>query len=251
MSLAAANLSSVNESDWKFGPEVIYDARVHSTAHNPIVNTITMDITMKLKCRPKSDTTLSCQFDKPKTVISKRIGDPRESVGDDLAKWPFELRFYEKGLKDIVVPSAIHPATLDMIRALVNQLNVGTDASFLSAEHAEFDENEQSAAAGLCNTHYIVTKNKQLHELDVQNKKNNNYQMILIGPASASGRNDQKSTAVSMKEIKRTRNVNKCSDPIEYFFGNRELQREKPRSIDTKLVSHLNFLLLSSCYSIY
>lgn len=211
--------------DWKYGPEAIYEVRFaceqciwfdhgHPETAAPSITTF------QLGCRPKSNSTLSCQlYSENGMKITSKIWD--ESLEPEI----FELNFDRNGLQKIIVSDRMDPFFLDLIKAAVAQLNVAVDVFKIRKNHFEISEN---FFTGTCQTHYLFIAEKiPVNKQQQANEKP--YKNLLIAESEPSKGN--------VKKLGRTRNLDKCHKRLDYFFPNMSPMQASPSEFEAKLVS--------------
>ncbi|XP_053973569.1 vitellogenin-like [Hylaeus volcanicus] len=207
-------------SDWqRYGPECTYDVLVNMSLANIVheKDNFCSMIATELKCRPKGSDTLACRF------VNGRIvrPDPEDNrctnsknfvpvsdrfVGAD----PFEVRFNARGIENLVVPRQIPRWRLDMMRAIVGQLNVGFE---LEKGRQRFVAMENSSI-GYCQveirmsrTEYVMDDETGNGDLEIDFEPTRPE----VVPLDRAG--------LTIEKVRQPKN---CPNRKIYFFGNHE-----------------------------
>ncbi|XP_014471556.1 PREDICTED: uncharacterized protein LOC106742792 [Dinoponera quadriceps] len=135
---AQVTVDPSRQSEWNmYGGECTYDVFVIMSLSNiaPADKSFCSEIKSDLKCRPKGQDSLSCHFqnswirhpglkENNCTSAMDLVPTGTRFVGEE----PFEIRFNPRGIQNLVVSKNTPRWQLDMIRAIVSQLNIGFEA---------------------------------------------------------------------------------------------------------------------------
>lgn len=175
-------------------------------------------IASELKCRPKGSDTLGCRFANGK-IVRPNPDDSRCSNAKNFVpindkfinEDPFEIRFNSKGIENLVVPRSIPRWRLDMIRVIVDKLNVGFEVEngrdrFVTMENSSI---------GYCEVEVKMTRpgygrgngaeSEGLFDIVFEPKRAN---LVPLSRAALG--------------IDKVRQPKKCPNRKIYFFGNHE-----------------------------
>ncbi|XP_046836477.1 uncharacterized protein LOC124432028 [Vespa crabro] len=197
------------------------------------------DAVSTLKCRPRVPDTLNCRFEAAKMQIYEDglYELARETVED---LWmddePFEIIFDENGIKNLIVTKNMEPWTIDMIRSIVNQLNVGVDIR--NKQDGIFTAIERSFL-GKCQT-----KIELYHGLSYDNRwKDEKFEIIPM--------NGINKVTSEFFDIEKRRNIDDCEHGV-YFFASKSAYTDLPRDVTTVIKSSMSRIIISdSNYTSY
>ncbi|XP_076175882.1 vitellogenin [Ptiloglossa arizonensis] len=205
-------------SDWqRYGPESTYDVLVNMSLANIVHerdNFCSM-IASELKCRPKGSDTLSCRFANGR-IVRPRHGDERCTNADNFVPVserfidtePFEIRFNSRGIENLVVSRHIPRWRLDMMKAIVGQLNIGFE---LEKGRQRFVAMEDSSI-GYCEVE--ITMSRTGYQRDT------GYGDLNI--AFEPPRPEIVPLDRAILQIEKVRQPKSCPNRKIYFFGNHE-----------------------------
>ncbi|XP_043803210.1 vitellogenin-like [Apis laboriosa] len=210
-----------DDSDWqRYGPECTYDVLVNMSLSNIVhdEDTICSMIASELKCRTKGSDTLNCHFSNGRIVRpnpeDERCSNARNFVpmGDRFVdEEPFEIRFNARGIENLVVSRDIARWRLDMVRAIIGQLNVGFELT-AEKEHDRFVTMENSSI-GYCEVEVKVSRAGYGEESDDERKFE-----IVLEPERAG----MVPLSRGSIRIEKVRWPKRCPNRKIYFFGNHE-----------------------------
>ncbi|KOC59837.1 Vitellogenin [Habropoda laboriosa] len=175
-------------------------------------------IASELKCRPKGSDSLSCRFANGKIVRpdpdDTRCSNARNFVPISekfVSEDPFEIRFNSKGIENLVVSRSIARWRLDMIRAIVGQLNIGFEVDnerdrFVTMENSSF---------GLCEVEVMMSRAGYGRGSDVERQ---GHVEIVFEPE----RPGLVPLSRASLRIEKIRHTKMCPNKKIYFFGNHE-----------------------------
>lgn len=208
-----------DDSDWqRYGPECTYDVLVNMSLSNIVhdEDTICSMIASELKCRTKGSDTLNCHFSNGRIVRpdpkNERCSNARNFVpiGDRFVdEEPFEIRFNARGIENLVVSRDIARWRLDMMRAIVGQLNIGFELT-AEKEHDRFLTMENSSI-GYCEVEVKVSRAGYGEESDEKFE-------IMLEPERAG----MVPLSRGSIRIEKVRYPKRCPNRKIYFFGNHE-----------------------------
>lgn len=204
-----------DDSDWRrYGPECTYDVLVNMSLSNIDVhdeNTICSMIAFELKCRAKGSDTLNCRFSKGRIVRPEEERCSRNFASSDrfVDEEPFEIRFNARGIENLVVSRDIARWRLDMMRAIIGQLNVGFE---LGSEYDRFVTMENSSV-GYCEVEVKVSRAGYGGE----DGGGGEFE-IALEPERA----DMAPLSRGSVQIEKVRWPKRCPNRKIYFFGNQE-----------------------------
>ncbi|XP_016910737.2 vitellogenin [Apis cerana] len=205
-----------DDSDWRrYGPECTYDVLVNMSLSNIDIhdeNTICSMIAFELKCRAKGSDTLNCRFSKGRIVRPEEERCSRNFVSSDrllLDEEPFEIRFNARGIENLVVSRDIARWRLDMMRAIIGQLNVGFE---LGSEYDRFVTMENSSV-GYCEVEVKVSRAGYGGE----DGGGGEFE-IALEPERA----DMAPLSRGSVQIEKVRWPKRCPNRKIYFFGNHQ-----------------------------
>ena len=221
------------DSPWEYGPEYTFQVRVNSTAipEEGSYVSIQLNVTAKLVCQPKGFYALSCHFrDSEANSYVWLDGTPAVPVNQEAYGFnqdQFEIKFNEQGLESLVVNENIQPRELDMIRVIVDQLNIGV----LVGKDGETFVAVENFTMGECATAFTVDRN-------------------VIGYPSHKNRGYMLGTMFSVKDgelvqIRKVRHLHMCTHKVPYFFGSAESFRQVSDVVST-VSSSKNVIMLTS-----
>ncbi|XP_003700968.2 vitellogenin [Megachile rotundata] len=216
----AVDESSYN-SDWqRYGLESTYDVLVNMSLSNIVHhrdNFCSM-LATELKCRSKGSDTLGCRFANGRIV---RL-DPEDDRCTNAKNFvpvsnrfvdeqPFEVRFNSRGIENLVVSRSIARWRLDMIRAIIGQLNVGFE---LEKGRQRFVTMENSSI-GYCEVEIRMSRAGYGREDTVE--RHRPFE-IVFEPE----RPDMLPLNRAVLQIEKVRKPKSCPNRKIYFFGNHE-----------------------------
>lgn len=180
-------------------------------------DTICSMIASELKCRAKGSDTLNCRFTNGRIVRPDPVRDERCSNARDFVPMsdrfvdeePFEIRFNARGIENLVVSRDIARWRLDMMRAILGQLNVGFE---LGREHDRFVAMENSSI-GRCEVEVKVSRAGYGREGDGGGEFE-----IVLEPE----RGDMVPLSRGSLWIEKVRWPKRCPNRKIYFFGNHQ-----------------------------
>ncbi|XP_008208848.1 uncharacterized protein LOC100677876 isoform X2 [Nasonia vitripennis] len=244
--------AQLRDAGWPQGAaESSYRFSVNSTAvsdsslHEPDRST-RFDMSAMLKCRFRGPASLICRMTDSKavsfasTTVDPTVpGEPLPDTMEDhaeyqLAEEAFEITFTPNGVGKILVNRTVSPGDLNMIRAIVNQLNIG--ANIAKKREPEFRHMEKSII-GKCDTVYHISKNSSGDFPGNNATWEDDYK--LSGLESLGRRKGE------TMRLEKWRNVNKCSLRADYFFGSREGFRTDPSDMEARIVQSESSMYVS------
>ncbi|KAL7307186.1 hypothetical protein TKK_0000910 [Trichogramma kaykai] len=140
----------------------------HQHDSGPVDRSTRFDLSSQLRCRFRGPASLVCRMCDTRAVsfASKDLNPASQAcpMPDTLqhhaeyqiAEEAFEISFAHQGVAKILVNRTVSPHDLNIIRALVNQFNVG--ANIAKRRETEFHQMEKSLI-GKCDTMFRVVKN--------------------------------------------------------------------------------------------
>ncbi|XP_058800701.1 uncharacterized protein LOC131669668 [Phymastichus coffea] len=206
------------------------------------------DMSALLKCRFRGPASLLCHMTDSKAVsfASSTLdpalpGVPLPGTTDQhpeyqLAEEAFEVTFTPYGIGKILVNRSVSPADLNMIRAVVNQLNVG--ANIAQRKEAQFQHTEKSLI-GKCDTTYRVAKDSSGGAAAESAPQPWEDDYRLSGLESLGRRKAE------TLRLEKRRNLHKCSLRADYFFGSREGLKTDPSDFEARVVSSESTIYVS------
>ncbi|XP_076641427.1 uncharacterized protein LOC143352643 [Halictus rubicundus] len=202
------------EQPWAHGPVYTFRVEVNSTAiPRDAVHSFRLNIATTLVCQPKGVTVLSCYFKNsmtdsfftssldpnvPGSPVNARTPQKAYEIYED----QFEINFATQGLDSYLVNEDIQPRELDMIRAIIDQLNIGNVAT-------DYDYNYhimENFTQGICDTHLIVKNDKS-------------YQRPWTLPDYLLRNLAHEFTYFTLAWIWKIRDMGACTHKVPYFFG--------------------------------
>ncbi|XP_053973570.1 uncharacterized protein LOC128873767 [Hylaeus volcanicus] len=227
---------------WMYGPVYTFEVQVNSTGiPEGGYTSVRLNMASKLICQPKSHNhhVLSCHFSDSKAnsfvteVLDPTIpGQPTSPVSRQTAyeMYPdqFEIKFTEQGIDSLVVNENIQPRELDMIRVVVDQLNIGA----LTDDYADAFEAMENYTQGECQTIFRITRNAIHRELD----EDREYVLETVYGLSE----DQ------LLQIRKIRNLHMCLHNVPYFFGSADTTRRYRDVMSTASSSESHIVVTSS-----
>ncbi|XP_003700877.2 uncharacterized protein LOC100880593 [Megachile rotundata] len=224
------------DSPWEYGPEYTFQVRVNSTAipEEGSYVSIRLNVTSKLVCQPKGFHVLSCHFrdSKADSYVTETLdpGIPEVPVSQEayeINQDQFEIKFSEQGLDSLVVNENIQPRELDMIRVIVDQLNIGV----LPGKYRETLMALENYTLGECMTDFDVDRNV----LDYPTHLNSDYQLLTMFKVKDG----------QVLQIRKRRHLHMCMHRVPYFFGSAESFREVSDVVST-ISSSTSYIVLTS-----
>lgn len=208
-------------SNWQqYGPESTYDVLVNMSLSNIVhqKDNFCSMIGAELKCRLKGSDTLGCHFANGRIVRP----DPEDArcsnaknfvpISDRFVdEQPFEVRFNSRGIENLVVSRNIARWRLDMIRAIIGQLNVGFE---LEKGRQRFVTMENSSI-GYCEVEIRMSRTGYSGEDTADNRRRFE---IVFEPAKA----DTVPLNRAALRIEKVRRPKNCPNRKIYFFGNQQ-----------------------------
>lgn len=241
------------QSEWAlYGPECTYDVLVNmSLAHIVEENdNFCSMIAAELKCRLKGHDILHCHFQnariKRPDPQSDRCSNARDFVPTRykfVDEDPFEIRFNSRGIENLVVHRTIPRWKLDMIKAIVSQLNIG----FETHERRDVFTIMENSTVGHCEVNVKITRGGPDSSEDDNDDSDDD---------SAEGNEDFELGLISVDEIARpaaalerihvekVRQPTRCLRRMTYFFGNHE---DYSHGNDQLYMDMVQLLLRSDC----
>ncbi|KAG7206762.1 hypothetical protein KM043_000681 [Ampulex compressa] len=203
-------------SQWQqYGPECTYQVLVNMSLSNIVHeddNFCSM-IASELRCRPVGSDTLTCRF------LNGHITrpDPEQSRCTNARDFvpvttkfvtadPFEIRFNPRGIENLVVSRNIPRWRLDMIKAIVGQLNVGFEYEERRQRYATME----NSTIGYCEVEIKVGRAGYGAQRLATNFE------IVLEPERA----DVIPLSRGSLVIYKNRPPKKCPRKAVYFFGN-------------------------------
>ncbi|XP_029056601.1 vitellogenin-like [Osmia bicornis bicornis] len=208
-------------SNWQqYGPESTYDVLVNMSLSNIVhqKDNFCSMIGAELKCRLKGSDTLGCRFANGKIVRP----DPEDArcsnaknfvpINDRFVdEQPFEVRFNSRGIENLVVSRNIARWRLDMIRAIIGQLNVGFE---LEKGRQRFVTMENSSI-GYCEVEIKMSRTGYSREDTADDRRR--FQIVFEPERADMVPLDR--AVVRIEKIRRPKN---CPNRKIYFFGNQQ-----------------------------
>ncbi|KAK2585202.1 hypothetical protein KPH14_009909 [Odynerus spinipes] len=212
---------------WRYGAESIFDVSVNLSrvdfgeGANP--TTICSTITGELECRAKDSESLGCRLRNDVTV-SSRVDDSsgcqqqsgnvvttRDRIFD---REPFEIRFNSHGVENLVVRRTIPRWRLDIIKAVVVQLDIGTElekepSSFVTTEDSSFGRCELDSK--------ILVTGDRASESEFGSEFGSEFEIVSL--ASNGSRSADLLARYGTIIIEKVRRPEKCPGRVLYFFG--------------------------------
>ena len=201
----------------------------------------------KLKCRPNPQNSLSliCKTENTNIIrihpqgfhtsgleVYKNISYAPIGLGRD----QFQINFNKEGIENYILENTKRPsqaAVIDMIRLIANQLSIGADL-----EKQGFDnqfKKMENFTVGECETEFQVNR-KPIEKREIRRKMK--YKIISAMTEKQFDFSDKERI-----EIKKRRNIEKCSRRKEYYFGTRYTLGIVIRDVFNDLVSaKINFI---------
>lgn len=190
------------------GPEYTYRVEITTINKDGLAGARTrfFNVDSALKCRPRDPDTLNCRFEATNMAVSEDglLRLAQETVEDLwIGEEPFEIRFQKNGIVDLLVSRNMQPWTVDMIRAIVNQLNIGVDLRGKS--DGVYDVMERSFL-GECRTMIDLS-----HRVSEDSWKDDKFEILpLAGLRKEPG---------EILRIEKTRDLNDCTRKEDYFLA--------------------------------
>ncbi|XP_017759740.1 PREDICTED: vitellogenin-like [Eufriesea mexicana] len=204
----------------RYVPECTYDVLVNMSLANIVHerdNFCSM-VATELKCRPQGSDILSCRFAESRVVRpspdDSRCTNARNFVpvlNRFVNEDPFEIRFNSRGIENLVVSRDIPRWRLDMIRAIVGQLNVGFE---LENAHDRFVTMENSNI-GYCEVEVKVSRAGYGWE----GERPRHDQFDIVFNPERPGIAPLDSASLRIDKVRQPKN---CPNRKIYFFGNQE-----------------------------
>nr|KAF7394267.1 hypothetical protein H0235_016862 [Vespula pensylvanica] len=241
---AQASRISVDIESLLHGPEYTYRVEiitVKKAGGQPCASTDVkaFDAVSTLKCRPRVPDTLNCRFEAAKMQIyEEALYELARETVEDL--WmddePFEIIFDKNGIKNLIVTKHMKPWIIDMIRSIVNQLNIGVDIR--NKQDGIFTTTERSFL-GEC-----PAKIELYHGLSYDNQwKDEKFEIIPM--------NGINKVTSEFFRIEKRRNINDCEHGV-YFFASKSAYTNFPRDVTVTIKSSTSRIIISdSNYTSY
>ncbi|KAK2585201.1 hypothetical protein KPH14_009908 [Odynerus spinipes] len=236
-----ASRISVDIESLLHGPEYTYRVEIDTINRDGRdgATTKAFDIGSTLKCRPRVPDTLNCRFEAARmAVFEKGLLDLAQDTVEDL--WvdeePFEIKFDKNGIAQLIVTRSMEPWTVDMIRAIVNQLNVGVDLR--KRPDGIFVAKERSFL-GECGSTIELSRS-----ISQDRWKDDKLEIVpMPGLEKASG---------EILQIEKRRDLNDCGRKEDYFFASKSGYTLLHRDTTTTIKSSLSRIVVSdSNYTSY
>ncbi|XP_043683416.1 uncharacterized protein LOC122636346 [Vespula pensylvanica] len=239
-----ASRISVDIESLLHGPEYTYRVEiitVKKAGGQPCASTDVkaFDAVSTLKCRPRVPDTLNCRFEAAKMQIyEEALYELARETVEDL--WmddePFEIIFDKNGIKNLIVTKHMKPWIIDMIRSIVNQLNIGVDIR--NKQDGIFTTTERSFL-GEC-----PAKIELYHGLSYDNQwKDEKFEIIPM--------NGINKVTSEFFRIEKRRNINDCEHGV-YFFASKSAYTNFPRDVTVTIKSSTSRIIISdSNYTSY
>ncbi|XP_014471390.1 PREDICTED: uncharacterized protein LOC106742709 [Dinoponera quadriceps] len=205
---------------WRHGPEYTFvmDANMTTLQGRSILDFYVYQVYSTLKCRPRDFETLHCQFCAANITIYR---DPIE-VHEDEDSWlhaPFDIKFDQRGIRNLVILREMDAWYLDMVRAFVSQMNFGVDlrldGAFTTMENTYIGQCES-----LVNISHIAEGNEVPGRED--------YEIVPMVSGNIRLKKKHGETLV----IEKTRNLENCIDKRDYVITG-----DTRRHMETQMVS--------------
>jgi len=191
----AANLVVDNTSNWKFGPEFVYNVSINYDTKKDLTDnstSITMNLNSTVQCRPKDPETLFCYLNNI-SIDANLMGD-RKTEDVELQS-PFEIKFNEHGVEAVLVEPEDTRIT-NIIRQIASQFSINVN---LMHNRSKLQLKRENTPMGRCITTYAI-KQKKYQPSAIRKK---NYQFKIL-PTSMT---DMKSVNVSISKT-----IKQCID---------------------------------------
>ncbi|XP_014208562.1 uncharacterized protein LOC106639452 [Copidosoma floridanum] len=274
--------AQLRDSSWpsRAGTETSYRFCVNSTAISAALNYVPdrstrFNMNAMLRCRFRASSSLLCRMTDAKavsfasttvdpTLPGDEIPDTAQNHAEyQIAEEAFEITFTPDGIGKILANRTVSPADLNIIRAVVNQLNVGTNIAKRKDTHFR---NMEKSMIGKCDTIYTVTKNLSSTPATPRdppqrakgahcssNCKINGSSSRTTDNGAWDDSSDYKLSGLESLGRKRGetlrlekwRNVYKCSLRADYFFGSRESFRTDPTDFEARIVDSESTIYVS------
>ncbi|XP_043253576.1 vitellogenin-like [Colletes gigas] len=226
-------------NDWQeFSPECIYDVAVNISTDNIYEgnsDTYCSMIMTELKCRPIGSDTLTCRFANGKILRPNPENSkcPEEKyftpVSDNFIYGePFEIRFNAKGIENLVVSRHIPRWRLNMVRAIVDQLNIGFE---LEKGRQRFVTTENSRT-GSCEVEIKMSR----AGYSARDAGNRDLEIVFEPP-----RPEIAPLNRAILQIEKVRDPKNCPNRKTYFFGNNDDSNGKKNMSMDKITSVSHF----------
>ncbi|KAG7206761.1 hypothetical protein KM043_000680 [Ampulex compressa] len=230
------------EAPWEHGPEYTFRVHVSSTAipEEGTYGSVRLNLASKLICQPKRSDTLSCHFrdSKADSFMAKSLdpGVPAVPSGQvcrqeayEINQDQFEIKFNEHGLESLIVNENIQPRELDMIRVIVEQLDIGVILGDIEEETFALMEN---FTQGECVTTFQV--DRKIREQGLYPKRAYALEPVF-------GMEDGQ-----LVQIRKVRNLHACTHKVPYFFGSAESLRQVSDVLSTVNSSDSHIIITSA-----
>ncbi|XP_076375967.1 uncharacterized protein LOC143259052 [Megalopta genalis] len=202
------------EQPWTHGPVYTFRVEVNSTAiQRDAMYSFRLNIATKLVCQPKKNSVLSCNFKNSMTdsffttsldpnVPGSPVNTRSQQKAYEMYEDQFEVGFGEQGLDGFLVYKNIQPRELDMIRLIIDQMNIGN----IATDYTYHYQNMENFTQGICNTLVFVTNDKLVE------RPWTHSDYVLGNP-------EHEYNYFTLVRIKKVRDMNACTKKVPYFFG--------------------------------
>ncbi|KAI4483859.1 hypothetical protein M0802_013257 [Mischocyttarus mexicanus] len=192
------------------------------------------DVVNTLKCRPLVPDTLNCRFEAAKIRMYKeglfelaRLSIEDLGTNDE----PFEIKFNQNGISHLIVTKNMEPWTVDMIRLIVNQLNIGIDIK--DKPDGQFPAIEKSYF-GERNTMVLINHQQLLED----RWKDDKFEIIPMN-------NVIKKLPGEVLNIEKIRYFDNNNGKKVYFFGSLSVYSMLPPDVITTVKSSSSNIIIS------
>ncbi|XP_051172184.1 uncharacterized protein LOC127288638 [Leptopilina boulardi] len=201
----------VEENAWKFGPEYTFQLTANLTANSENYIRLSSNTTALLRCRPKNSEALSCHLQIPETCKSSYDKASEINTTNVIKCIPlnfnyFEIKFNKSGIDNLIVEKNISNWNLNIIKAFINQLNIGANLNE-KQNQSNFDDKENSTI-GECKVNFKIN-----HIPREQNIRKDNPFILDVLPLPDK-------VSKGNIEIEKIRNLKECTNFVNYLWAN-------------------------------
>ncbi|XP_017759790.1 PREDICTED: uncharacterized protein LOC108550546 [Eufriesea mexicana] len=229
------------DSSWCCGPVYTFHVQVNSTElpEKDSYMSIRLNVASKLVCQPKEYHVFSCHFRDSKAdsyatdnldpeVPAVPISQVSRQKAYEINQDQFEIKFNERGLDSLVVNENIQPRELDMIRAIVEQLNIGVLVNVYDHTY----ELVENFTQGECVTIFTVQRGTVAHPFHT----NRGYVLETVFGLEEG----------LLVQIRKIRNLNMCTHKVPYLFGSSETMSHANDMVSTVISSESQIVITSN-----
>lgn len=185
----------------------------------------------ELKCRPKEDNILTCYFANGRGYINTRGNCTKEDTFYPEFELfrnrdPFEVRFSEDGIQDLIVSRRWTPRSkLDKIKAVLRQLDTGIYMRKKNIAIRSFEKKGSNCEYKIKLTHHALESAK-----DDNSAKGKSFQLAFASLSDA----DYYRQLSYVFGVRKVKEISKCPPP--YIFGNSIAQQYNDMEVHVNTV---------------